>query len=385
MRILIDGVFFQLNNTGIARVWESIIRILAEQEQHDIYFLDRGRAPQFEKINYIPFANFLYKDCPADSFLIQDVCDELKIDVFTSSYYTTPVSTPMVLMVYDMIPEVFDFDISHRIWTEKEVAINYAQHYLCISENTRKDLLSFYPEIPPKYVSMAHCGVDTEKFKIRPQNLINKFKEKHNLTRPYFLFVGSRVQDNNYKNSKLFFNALRKIKNTNFDIFCVGGEPEIEPSILAKIPSGVNCKRVVLTDQELSLAYGGAISLVYPSLYEGFGMPVIEAMASGCPVITTNRDSLAEAAGNAAYFIDGTSVEEMRIALERIQIPELQQELREKGIKHSKNFSWENMARILALCFDQVVQEAKYGQYNNFFSGWSQLRRMQASVDYQRP
>lgn len=385
MRILIDGVFFQLNNTGIARVWESVIRILAAQGQYEIYFLDRGRAPKIENISYIPFPTFWGKDAPADSFLIQDVCDQLDIDVFTSSYYTTPISTPMVLMVYDMIPEIFDFDMSHRIWMEKQTAINYAQRYLCISESTRKDLLKFYPEIPPGHVSMAHCGVDSKVFCIRPTNEINYFKKKHGLIRPYFLFVGSRVQHNGYKNSELFFNALPEVKKTDFDIFCVGGEPEIEPQILAKIPSGVHCKRVTLTDSELSLAYGGAISLIYPSLYEGFGMPVIEAMASGCPVITTSRGSLAEAAGNAAYLIDGTSIKEMAIALDRIQSPELQQVLREKGILHAKDFRWEDMANTLSRCFDRVKKEAKAGQYDEFFYGWKKLRKMQANVDYERP
>ena len=113
-------------------------------------------------------------------------------------------------------------------------------------------------------------------------------------------------------------------------------------------------------------------------------MPVVEAMASGCPVITTNRGSLAEAAGDAAYLVEGTSVEEMRIALENIQNPPLRDELRRKGLKHAEKFRWSQIAIALATSFELVVKEASQGKYTQFFESWSKLRKMQANVDYQR-
>ncbi len=153
IKLLIDGVFFQLNNTGIARVWRSVLEILVVEGRFKIYFLDRGNSPVIPGIEYIPFPAFTGKHGPADSLLIQDICDLYGIDVFSSSYYTTPISTPMLLMVYDMIPELFDFDMDEFIWLEKITAICFAQRYLCISENTRNDLLSIYPEIPNEVVS----------------------------------------------------------------------------------------------------------------------------------------------------------------------------------------------------------------------------------------
>ncbi|UJP04899.1 MAG: glycosyltransferase family 4 protein [Nitrosomonas sp.] len=384
IKLLVDGVFFQLNNTGIARVWCSVLDLLAKNERFEIFFLDRGNSPEFKTITYIPFPTFWGNYCPTDSQLIQDVCDEYGIDVFTSTYYTTPITTPMVLMVYDMIPELFDFDMSHRIWMEKGTSISFAQRYLCISENTRKDLLALYPEISPSHVAMAHCGVDTQIFRQQGQFAIDAFKRKHELNRPYFLFVGSRVQHKGYKNSELFFNALPEIHNANFDVFCVGGETEIEPAILAKMPEGVHCRRVELTDEDLSLAYGGALALVYPSLYEGFGMPVIEAMASGCPVITTSRGSLIEAAGDAAYLIDGISVDKMRVALNQLQTASVRENLRQKGIAHAQQFRWSVMANTLTNCFEQLLIESRAGIYDNFFAEWKRLRQIQANVDYIR-
>lgn len=382
-RLLVDGIFFQINNTGIARVWRAVLEILVASGRFEIYFLDRGHAPQIEGIQYIPFPKkTLFAHCAADSLLIQKVCDHYKVDVFTTTYYTSPISTPMVLMVYDMIPELFDFDLSQRAWMEKETAISYAQRYLCISHSTRNDLLAFYPEIQDEKVAVAHCGVDEGTFYPRDENAVAAFRKRFSLKKPYFLFVGSRVQHNGYKNSHLFFDAVSRMKGTGFDVFCVGGEKEIEAEILDSLPSGVRCSRVELTDDELAMAYGGALALVYPSLYEGFGMPVIEAMASGCPAITTHHGSLAEAAGDAACLISGTSVEEMCAALERMQDAAYRQTLKEKGLAHARKFRWQQMAQVFGDELEKLVEEARAGTYDSFFSEWKKLRQIQASVDY---
>ncbi len=101
MRLVVDGVFFQLNSTGIARVWETILKILAQRDDLEIFMLDRGGVPKIDAITTIPFANYKAAPSAGDSILVQQVCDHLRADVFTSTYYTTPLSTPMVLMAYD--------------------------------------------------------------------------------------------------------------------------------------------------------------------------------------------------------------------------------------------------------------------------------------------
>ena len=111
-------------------------------------------------------------------------------------------------------------------------------------------------------------------------------------------------------------------------------------------------------------------------------MPVIEAMASGCPVITTHHGSLAEAAGNAACLISGTSVDEIRTALERMLDSTYRQSLREKGSEHARGFKWEEMAQCFADEIKTLVCEARSGQYDMFFSQWEKLRSIQANVDF---
>lgn len=382
IRLLVDGVFFQLNNTGIARVWRSVLEIMVRSGRFEIFFLDRGNAPRIDGITYIPFPKYLCWYCPADSMLIQDICDLHHVDVFTTTYYTTPVSTPMLLMVYDMIPELFDFDLTQRAWMEKGTSISYAQRFLSISKNTHEDLLAIYPEIPAEQATWVHCGVDEAVFRERDPAEVAAFRAAHGLDRPYFLFVGSRVQHNGYKNSGLFFEALGRMGSADFDVFCVGGEKEIERHILDALPDGVRCRRVELTDDELAMAYGGALALVYPSLYEGFGMPVIEAMASGCPVITTRHGSLAEAAGDAALLIGGASADEMMRALLKMQEPGIREDLRARGLAHSRNFRWQAMADRLSSELEKLVAEARQGKYDAFFQEWRRLRAMQAAVEH---
>src|SRR6202008_600001 len=105
--------------TGIARVWQSVLPWLAADPRFEVFFLDRGNAPAVPGMHCIPFPGYRATDCPADSALIQRICTHYRIDVFPSTYYTTPLATPMLLMVYDMIPELFGFDLNLRDWTEK--------------------------------------------------------------------------------------------------------------------------------------------------------------------------------------------------------------------------------------------------------------------------
>lgn len=111
-------------------------------------------------------------------------------------------------------------------------------------------------------------------------------------------------------------------------------------------------------------------------------MPVIEAMASGCPVITTHRGSLAEAAGDAALLVEGTSVAEMTAALSRVQDPAVQADLRARGLVHAARFRWEPMAELLLEQFHEVREAARAPAAQAFFAEWTRLRRLQADVDF---
>lgn len=379
MKLLVDGVFFQLAQSGIARVWSALLPRLARNCDLDIALLDRGSAPNVEGVRRIAFPAYNGKSTAADSFLIEQIGMDFGANVFISTYYTTPVTIPSVLLIYDMIPELFGFDMSNRMWQEKEVAIAYARRCVCISKNTQADFLRLHPKIPVDRTAVAHCGVDAQVFYPRHSVEVEKFRRGHNLDRRYYLFVGSREQHKGYKNAGIFFETLKSTRDATVDVLCVGGEPEIQSALIEALPSGVRLRHCYLSDDALACAYSGAEALVFPSLYEGFGLPIIEAFASGCPVVTTHHGSLGEVAGDAAEFISGRDIDEMSRALDAVRNPVRRAELVSRGRTRAATFSWDAMAERIQE--NLAAAAAERSNAERFFAEWKRLRNMQVGVD----
>ncbi|MBE9204221.1 glycosyltransferase, partial [Synechocystis salina LEGE 06099] len=142
--------------------------------------------------------------------------------------------------------------------------------------------------------------------------------------------------------------------------------------------SDINVCLVRPTDWELRCLYSGAIALVYPSLYEGFGLPILEAMACGCPVITCHNSSLPEVGGDAVIYINGQNTIEMIEALEKIQKQEIRNELIAKGKEKAKKFSWETTAtKISQICLETIEDHKNRPQKQNFTALWQDFRQCQ--------
>ena len=355
--IIIDGVFFQLFRTGIARVWRSL---LEEWGQGDlgkhIVVVDRaGTAPKIPGIRYRNVPRYDSESTIGDREMLQQLCDEEGADLFISTYYTTPLLTPSVFMSYDMVPEVMEWDLNRSLWQHKHHAIRSASGLIAISENTANDLVRFFPEISRDAVKIAYCGVD-KIFAPANSQEINDFKHKYRISKPYFLVVGLR---SGYKNAMLFFQSFAKLQNPDsFAIVCVGGGEELEDEFVPYVSSKNIYLLSHIEDSELRLAYAGALALVYPSKYEGFGLPILEAMACGCPAITCPVSSIPEVAGDAALYVND-DVDEMAIALVNIQKPEVREALIAAGIEQAKKFSWSKMAKTVSEVLIEVFQETK--------------------------
>src|SRR5262249_42288067 len=148
------------------------------------------------------------------------------------------------------------------------------------------------------------------------------FRAAYGVERPYFLVVGNRRGVDGYKNVMLLFRALCEWKEVaNHELICVGGADTIEAELRRCAHRRLRARRVVRSDDELGGAYAGAVALVYPSRYEGFGLPVVEAMAGGCPVITTPVASLPEIAQEAALYVEPDDEAGLRQALDEIREP----------------------------------------------------------------
>jgi glycosyltransferase involved in cell wall biosynthesis len=377
-RIAIDGVYFQIANSGIARVWHSLLREWIESgfAKH-LLIIDRaGTAPKLTGLVYHQTSLFDFENPALESIEIQEICDREEIDLFISTYHTIPLTTPSIVLVHDMLPEIFKTDLSVMSLQEKSWSILHATHYICVSHHTSCDLRKFFPRIVAADITLAPNGVNPE-FCPPDRERIRDFEKKYQIDKSFFLLVGNRYASGGYKNAIHFFRAFTKLPDRHkFSIVCVGGDRSLEPE-LVKLAGLTTVHMLSLVDTELIAAYAGATALIYPSLYEGFGLPILEAMACGCPVITCPNSSIPEVAGDAAIYISGTDEDELTTALAKVLDPEVRSQLISAGLVQAQKFSWQQMAGQISTLLRLTHQRIDSGELITIDPFWVELRKLQ--------
>lgn len=303
--------------------------------------IDRdGTAPRYDKLRSITLSRHQYGARENDIAQLQHACDVHDAALFLSTYYTRPRTTPSVMLVYDLIPEALRMDLTSPVWQEKADAIAHATNFIAISQSTQSDLSRFYA-VDPAAVTVAHCGVDPH-FRPASARDVTDFCNRVGLKQPYLLFVGSR---DGYKNASLLFAAMHHVPASHrFEILFTGGQSHLEQH-LQSLAEGVSYRICQLSEDDLVLAYSGATALVYPSLYEGFGLPIVEAMACGCPVITCRTSSLPEIAQGNAIYVPPNDPRALAKAITMIKDDaSFRQRLVAGGLRRSREFRWELMA-----------------------------------------
>lgn len=267
-------------------------------------------------------------------------------DIFHPTYYSTYFlkylkNKPFVLTIHDMIhekyPQFFLLDISNTVLNKKKLALR-ASKIIAISESTKRDIIEFY-NIPEDKIKVIYHGVSLIPVKGKPQNTPT-------LPSKYILFVGSR---NIYKNFIFFIKSIRQLLNEDKELNIViaggGSFSKKEKNLIISLGIEHQIIQYSVDDQILSYLYQNAICFVFPSLYEGFGIPVLEAFSCNCPAIISNTSSLPEIGGNAAEYFNPIDSDSILRAVKKVVYDEIfRSELINKGQHQLKKFSWEKTA-----------------------------------------
>lgn len=295
--------------------------------------------------------------CAASAGAARMMAPFFRPDIVHETYYSaTPTvarGKPRVVTVFDMIHERCSgvFGAADQVRQAKVAAIERADHVLCISEHTRKDLIELL-NVPEKKITVTYLAADVFQNPVPPDTDV--VPAGH----PYLLYVGGRF---GYKNFDLLLKTWGRVSvlRDNFRLVCFGGggfSPH-ERELMREL--GVREGAVVQlagSDAVLAGLYQHAAALVYPSLYEGFGIPPLEAMSMDCPVICSQATSIPEVVGNAGEYFDPASTESMEAALLSVlESNERRDELIEAGRQRIPEFSWSSCAQQTMRAYERVL------------------------------
>jgi glycosyltransferase involved in cell wall biosynthesis len=357
MRILYDHQVFSFQQYGgISRYIYEIANQIAGMEGNDVeifapfyineYFRSESKVrPHGVKIPRLPRTGRIVEliNAAVSRLLVRPRRD---VDIYHETYYSImnncPSSAKQIITVYDMIHERFRGHFSKNDPTsrKKVLAVERADHVICISEQTRQDLIELLGVDPAK-TSVVHLG-----FTLTSQGEF--VRNAAPPERPFLLYVGSRGGYKNFEGLLQAYAASPRLRD-DFDLICFGGgELTIkEQNLLQRLGlSRENVRAVSGDDAGLAKYYKLASAFIYPSLYEGFGIPPLEAMSFDCPVVCSAVSSIPEVVGDAAEMFDPYKPDSIRVAIERVVSDDvLRQILIARGQERIKLFSWKRCAQ----------------------------------------
>lgn len=365
--------------TGTENYSFYLAQALAAVDRENLYTLYFREVPgqeEFEKI-IRKNPNFRIKVIPWPRLWTQGglawECLRYPLDLLFVPAHTLPVirrpSLKSVVTIHDLgfeyLPEYYRFPQKLYLDKATKFAARYATHLIAVSRATKKDLTLRF-KVPEEKIAVVYEGVDQNKFNPPGADQSarggSKFKteevrRKYNIRGDYILFVGT-IQPR--KNLRRLIEAFSRI--TQGLELVIAGRPGwmFEGIYAAPREFGVEDRVKFLghiEDEDLAPLYRGAICFALPSLYEGFGLPVLEAMASGTPVVTSSVSALPEVGGGAAVYVDPYRVSSIAEGLIRVigGGKSFRRSLVHKGLAQAARFSWEKAARETLKVFEKVV------------------------------
>ncbi len=267
-------------------------------------------------------------------------------------------------MVYKTFPETVRGRTRYMLETGLKRSLKRADLVVTDSEFSRQEIIKYFPSAAEK-LRVVPCGVDQSRFHPEENSaFIEDTKEKLGIEGEYFLYLGTLEPRKNLRRLMIAYDAFRKGKAEYPKMVLAGGKGWLNEELFRAI------KELGLEQDVLQLSYvpdaqicalmSGALAFVFPSIYEGFGMPPLEAMACGVPVLTTHAASLPEVVGDSALICDPYQPQQMTDCLEQLyHDAKLRRELRASGLRRARMFSWENAAAILYDVYKEALGGGK--------------------------
>ena len=360
MKIFVDGLIFAKQCTGgISRMWFELLKRLPNFDMDIILFVPlfhnnvwlkkiiRERMIIKRKRDLFFWPESVFQRDSVRSRALQFHMEN-SVDIFQSTFFSTVYRKKVkkVVTVHDMILEKFPGLAGNYLqrleMDKKKAAVQNADRVVAVSQNTKRDLIEIYPWISEEKIQVIYHGPFRVEKEV-PLDAISRKYGCHLLPQNYFLYVGGRK---NYKNFQILMSLVERKKQYRDSMFCCVGGGRFDRTYKRLAEKGLerNFKFVPsVSDDELAALYKNAKALLFTSKYEGFGLPVLEAMANECPVICGNVSSLPEIAKDAAFYFDPCSIESLDEAIGRLNCAD-----RIDIVKHGKetasDFSWERSA-----------------------------------------
>lgn len=349
MKFVFDNIIFELQRVGgISVYWAELIsRMPSNVEKH--YFGCKSSNILSARFENMVLRSERYSGLFPRRYLQFSPANKVHVGgkhIFHSSYirYSNCAGAINVTTAHDFTYE--RFVSGPRLWVhawQKKKAVKKSKGIICVSENTKKDLLHFYPWLKSSSIKVIYNGVGDDFFVV--ENPVERLREYLGSwpDNPYLLFVGDR---SDYKNFDSFVGLAKYFPDMSLVV--VGGKPfsKNELEKMRGFDDQFSHFRGI-SSEVLNYFYNAAHCLVYPSSYEGFGIPVLEAMKAGCPVVATNASSIPEVAGDAALLVNEPTPENLAAEIRRLQDSAFRSEIIEKGFVQAAKFSWDK-------CFEET-------------------------------
>ncbi len=361
-KIGIDARFFTERATGIGRHVFELVQGLAKLDTKNEYTL--FLKPKEFEIFQLPSSNFKKEKTTAPHYSFDEQVGFLRqlnkhqFDLMVFPHFNAPIfyRRKYVVTIHDLTLHFFPgkkkSDLISRVAykTVINTVVRNAEHCFAVSENTKRDMVK-HLKIPKNKITVTYNGV-TQQFKSEQDDQIQKsFKSKYNLPKKYFLYNGvQRSHKNILGLIQAYAIFLKKNPDSEIDLVFAGPSNDTYTEIPSQIDELDLQDRIHMLgffpEADIEKLISGATAYVFPSFYEGFGLPPLEAMRCGTPVACSHTSSLPEVCGEAAVYFDPKNIDDIALAMEKVvfDIP-LRKDLVEKGFVQSQKFRWSDMVK----------------------------------------